>query len=1010
MKKIFGKMGVAILPAMILLCGFCELAGAAAAGELPANPLPGYVVQEAEYRGVIEDALAVFSIRYQIEVLGKNAVRVPLFSDAWAVMRAQLPRGVLLVPQNGWCTVLLPGKGRYVFSLQASSPIARKDDRNVLSLNVNPASLSRLSLTVPGADLDIQSAPALSSQVQNRGKTTEFTAYLGTANAVELSWFAKASSMANAKLLYHAEHSALVTVLPGAIRSRLFVTYKILQGKLSRATLSLPASLNILAVKAEALRAWDVKKDREKQVLTIELSREVSEQYHLVIDAEEIKESTAGSYAIPAVDCAGADRQSGFAAIVLKDDVKVREVRREGGAQLDATELPDMLQREAGGAANIALGYRFVRFPNQLVLMLEKIKPEINVRNNLYVDLTPERMKLLLNADYSIKKAGVYTFSVAVPPDMEITDVQGENIEHWEVAGAGPAARLEVQLRSKAIGAYALRISLEKMLENVFQDISVPMVSAVNTDKLITYIAISADPSLRLKKKQRNHLTEAGLDELRPAPLPLSSAPMLAYKGNMETYDLQVSVERVDTRVMADVFSFISVADGLLLMNSAVDFTILFAGTDQFTLAFPAGVQAVDITGDGIKAKDEKTEETMLNGKKVNRIVYTVTLHSKVKGKYTLYASYEQPFPDSQSRVQVPSLAVGGVDRQTGTVAIGPRTNAQIEIGELEAISQMDVKELPPEKVGGIDIPLLYALKYTRAPYAFSLDIKKHDDVSVLVAVVESAQLTTVFNKDGQQIIRAQYRIKNRSKQYLDFMLPKDASLWSTFVDGKAVKPSQTKEGKILLPLPKSEEKDRSFMVELIYETKSAKFWWLGRLSLAAPQLDIPQTNVVWQVFLPEVYHYFGFSGTMERGMRPLPLPQKPDLLTRSINVVGSAQRDGLNEPMAPSVMDAQEMPGRLRVKREMHRGQNAAAVQSMRGEEDYQTLAQGDAGKDMEFMSNVSGQVARYSQKVAVSSESKAVTKGKQKGVLPIYIDIPAGGKRYDFYKLFSREPLTIR
>ena len=961
--------------------------------------MPSYVVQEAAYIGKVEDATVFVDTKLKIEVLAEQQSSVPLFTQDVAMIKTALPKGVLLLQREGRYNLLFPGKGSYSVGLQFTALVNQKSDRNMLNLEVFPSAISTLQLVFEGIDLDIQSSPAMSTQIKAKGKNTEFTAYLGAAKQIEVSWFAKPTALAKADLLFNSENNTLITISSGVINTRTFLNYKVIQGKLSQFNVSLPENMNLLTVKGENLKNWTLKKEKNKQILSVELTKEISDTYQLVLDAEEIKDKIEGNYSTSDIISLDSERENGYYAFKVKDDYKLRSLQRDGVSQLNIAELPQQLKDAGDGEANISLAYRFLRDPKELMINIEKTMPEISARNNVFLDVSEEVMRLLIMTDYKIEKAGVFNFNLELPGDMDVIDVKGLNIENWKVNQKGNRQDLEIQLRTKAIGDYRLLVKLEKPVKDIYQDIQMPQVNVLNVDKLTGFIGVACESSINLKTKHRGKLTETALSDLIEIPGE-KIYPNLAYKFITQPYELQLAVEKVDPRVMADVFTFLSVGEGLVLVNSAVTFDVLFAGVDQFEIVLPNDVSGVDIMGQGIKAKAERLEEMDVNGQKKKVKIYTISLHSKVKGKYNLYCAYEKVLKNLSEKTEMPAFQVLGVERQTGSVAIGPRANVEIELVNIDGASQVDVKELPQDKLAGADIPILYALQYVRYPYSVGLDIKKHEDVAVLVAVVEAANITTVLGKDGQIIVSAKYQIKNRTKQYLDIALPKNVEIWSTFVDGKAVKPAKTEENKILLPLVKYEEKDRSFPVEIIYEVKRSKFFLFGRINLTAPQFDIPLTNVTWDVYMPFGYNYFNLSGNLEPGTRVFAQGrwrQPQEHMDKRI--IGGLNVEKLGRDMparSQELMDYETCADTsfCDLKKEAYTQKPAPEIWQK---------------KDQTFVSNINTQTARYNQQLAPSKTKQVATKGRQKGVLPIHITIPTGGKLYTFTKLISREQLKI-
>ncbi len=975
--------------------------------------VPAYVISEADYKGTINGDIVLINADFKIDIMREHEINVSLFNKEVAIVKKNLPKGVLLIQSNDRYDLFFPAKGSYSVQMQFTALIEQKSDRKILKIGINPAAVSKLSLLFTGTDLDIQTLASISAQIKPKGKETEFTAFLGASKSIEVSWFAKPTALAKAELLFNSENNSLINIAPGLVRTKTFLNYKVIQGRLSRFTVSLPQGVNLLTVRGENLKNWNVRKEKNKQLLDLELLKEVSDAYQLVLETEEIKDKIESiyNYTVPDIVSLNTERENGNFAVMIKDDLKVRSIAKSTGlSQLDVADLPEQLKKEAQQENNISLAYRFLRQEKELTVTIEKIEPEIIVRNNLFLEIQEETMKVIAMVDYKISKAGVFNFMLNLPLGLDVTEVFGNDIENWKVAVIKDADNrdvqaLEVQLRSKAIGEYSLKVKLEKPVKNIYDDIIMPEINVIGASKTAGYIGVGCDSSIRLKTKQRSKLTEVGLNELVTVPEELKAQPILAYKYLVQPYELQLAVEKVDPRVMADVFTFLSVGDGLLLFNSAVNFDILFAAIDQFQIALPEELSGVDINGPGIKSKDERIEERVIGAQKKKIKIYTIFLHSRVKGRYTLYCSYEKTLKNLSQKTELPALEILGVERQTGYIAIGPRANVEIELSDIAGISQVDVKELPQDKITGIDIPILHALQYVRYPYNITLNIKKHDDVSVLVAVVESAAINTVMGEDGQVIVSAVYQIKNRSKQYMDLILPKDAAIWSTFVDGKPVKPAKTEDGKILLPLVKYEEKDRSFPVEIIYETKRSKMFAFGAIGIAAPAFDIPLTNVTWNVYLPYGFNYHNFGGNMQRGMHLGPQVSVSGS-TLSVDKLATVCEQSPAAPQDEAVCRKVSVAKRRQdTKSKKDWGYDEYRSKEMDANIDMERKQE---GKDLGFSSNISLQVARYNQQVQMPDKQE-IQQGRQKGVLPIHVTIPTGGRLFTFSKLMSREPLKV-
>src|SRR5262249_54748225 len=101
--------------------------------------------------------------------------------------------------------------------------------------------------------------------------------------------------------------------------------------------------------------------------------------------------------------------------------------------------------------------------------------------------------------------------------------------------------------------------------------------------------------------------------------------------------------------------------------------------------------------------------------------------------------------------------------------------------------------------------------------------------------------------------------------QFQRFQLPTSANLWGVTVNGQPVKAEKDGDW-LLVSLPRRENRDQAFAVDLNYAQKIDK---LGRLvprstEFLAPKTDVPGTYAQWEVYVPSSKHVSDFSGNMK--------------------------------------------------------------------------------------------------------------------------------------------------
>ena len=156
--------------------------------------------------------------------------------------------------------------------------------------------------------------------------------------------------------------------------------------------------------------------------------------------------------------------------------------------------------------------------------------------------------------------------------------------------------------------------------------------------------------------------------------------------------------------------------------------------------------------------------------------------------------------------------------------------------------------------------PILTAYKYLHAepPHRLTLGLTRHRLAGVQEAAIDRADYRTLYTRDGLQVTTAEFTVRNSRKQFLKLRLPKGASVWSAFVDGKAEKPavSEGKDGDDSTVLIKIINSTASFPVRLVYATQGPGFGSLGSARGSLPRPDILVTHSRWDVYVPAEMSY----------------------------------------------------------------------------------------------------------------------------------------------------------
>ena len=125
---------------------------------------------------------------------------------------------------------------------------------------------------------------------------------------------------------------------------------------------------------------------------------------------------------------------------------------------------------------------------------------------------------------------------------------------------------------------------------------------------------------------------------------------------------------------------------------------------------------------------------------------------------------------------------------------------------------------------------------------SLTVNVARYTPQAVLMANVAEARYNVLITNEGKQLVQARYAVRNNQRNFLKITLPQGATLWSASFAGKPIRPGQSPDGSVLLPLEKAHagEDSPEFAVELVYISKGTAWNDKGQFKLALPALDLP--------------------------------------------------------------------------------------------------------------------------------------------------------------------------
>jgi hypothetical protein len=326
-----------------------------------------------------------------------------------------------------------------------------------------------------------------------------------------------------------------------------------------------------------------------------------------------------------------------------------------------------------------------------------------------------------------------------------------------------------------------------------------------------------------------------------------------------------------ETRFLSDAKTLVSVSEAEMRVAVLADVTVVQGEPSQFQVEIPTGYEITGVTG------------ATLDSTETQPGLMTLKVNAPAQRSHEFLISMERSINDSKA--DAPFVSFKDAQRETGEVLVEGAGTIEITAKEAGGLKRMDVKEANPYLRSLAHFPAQAAFRYHRQPNespALALEWLRFPDSSVLAAVAESAEVTTLVTSEGKSLTEVKLIVKNQAQPFLKVTLPPGASILSANVADERVKPVQGPDGNRVPLLRPGFRPTGSYTVSFVFMHSGAPFAKKGGAELTLPNMDIPISLLNWEVFLPEQYKVKDFGGDVIAANRvPVPFREEEYAMRR---------------------------------------------------------------------------------------------------------------------------------
>jgi hypothetical protein len=307
-----------------------------------------------------------------------------------------------------------------------------------------------------------------------------------------------------------------------------------------------------------------------------------------------------------------------------------------------------------------------------------------------------------------------------------------------------------------------------------------------------------------------------------------------------------------EVRFLSEVKTLVTVGEADLQLAVLVETTLLDGEPPSFDLQIPAGFEVTGASGASLDATSE------LPG------VLSLKVREPGRKRHQFLVGLTRATQDASYAADAPVVTLAGAQRETGEIAVEGVGTLELTATESGTLRRMDASEASASLRSLAREPILAAFRYHRrvgeGP-GLKLDVRRFPNASVLAAVAERAQVTTLATTEGRRLTEVSLTVRNHAQPFLKVALPSGASLVSAEVAGEAAKPVQGEDGTRVPLLRAGFKPSGPYTVSFVYLEPGAPFAKKGEAEVRLPRLDIPITLLTWELFLPDRYKVKKFEG-----------------------------------------------------------------------------------------------------------------------------------------------------
>ncbi len=763
------------------------------------------------------------------------------------------------------------GKGRHEVQVTVRMKLDRRGGWRVVDGALPAAPASAFDITVPEAATEVRLmhvADRRSYETTQPGQRIDTA--LGPGGAIGIEWRPKVAE-AQVDRALTSRASAVLDVQEDGLRGFWQLHLEFRRSQRDAFRLFVPREFLVEKVEGNNVRGWEVRADKQRQVVDVSLLKTARDAEQLVLRLWRAGQVGAGSLAefeVPVVAVADAAMNQGQVTIRRSPLLDVRTVSRSGVTQSELAGIPPNAavdQSPLGLRPHEA--YQFVATPYALRLSAAPVAGSATAEVQTLLKISEFDRILESRAVLTVRDRPIHRVEILLPegftPDADGVAAPGEY--QWVVGQVGKRPMLTVYLAAGQLGELPVVVRGKLPREDQPGRIPLPRIEVRGVERQEGDLAVQADPAYDVTPGELVHCEMALQERLGRwlKPKQLAQAQTWAIHYRRPDYAGVLSLHVRSPVVSATTITNVRVTERAIEETVLILLGIQNAGLREVSFVLPAWM------------KDSRIHAPMLRQKTVEPtgpeagapVRVRLEFQDERSGDLRVLVENDRLLTSDTYTVPIPMLQTPATRLQR-FVALESAGRDEVVVKAARGLERLSLdqkeSEVLKQNLSRItqaylvrdEAPELQIATHRRAVYEFT------------GAWIRLGETVLVVDAHGAYRGEQVYQIDNTTEQFLEIDLPEGAQLWTAHVAGEPVKPSKvpgaTSDRRVRIPLIKTAAGDRDYPVVLKYGGKLPSLGLFGQTTfplLRTVNIKVDQSNVA--LHLPETHHWFDFGGTL---------------------------------------------------------------------------------------------------------------------------------------------------